>query len=198
MTMLRLPQKECKCTQTPCRFSRKKGLTLIVLFGIDLATPQQTHNTYLALLAILFSYAYDARTTQQEPTSESAWTICSLTPMFSALDPPPYDLSSYLPPSNDPASISHLNFSQNELQTTLIPSIRRSLAFPLYRSIILAETCINDVSCLLHGGRRAILRALLTTKRILDNHDIYYVYSKIWVDDLCGWVARDARYIYLC
>jgi len=25
-------------------------------------------------------------------------------------------------------------------------------------------------------------------KHILDHHEVYYVYSKIWVDDLCVWL----------
>ncbi|KAJ7441545.1 hypothetical protein FB451DRAFT_1414561 [Mycena latifolia] len=41
-------------------------------------------------VSILFSYAYETRTTLGDFTPESAWTICSLTPAFSALDPPPY------------------------------------------------------------------------------------------------------------
>lgn len=59
-------------------------------FLADLTSPIDVHNLYLTLLTILFSYVYDARTTQCDPSTESAWTICSLTPAFSALDPPPY------------------------------------------------------------------------------------------------------------
>jgi protein SHQ1 len=84
MTMLRLPRKECE---------------LILLLGpnaptqssiSDLVTISQTHDLYLTLVTLLFSYAYDARSTQHDPSTESAWTISSLTPGFSALDPPPY------------------------------------------------------------------------------------------------------------
>ncbi|KAI5123313.1 hypothetical protein M0805_009334 [Coniferiporia weirii] len=147
-----------------------------------LTTPLQKRNLYLTLLTVLFSYTYDARTTQNDPTPESAWTICSLTPAFSALDPPPYTPTTGLP----------LAFTVADLQNALTPSVRRALAFPLYRSFALAEKCVQDVSVTLRHGRRAALRALLETKKILDHHDVYYVYSRIWVDDLCRWVASDA------
>ncbi|GAW08465.1 SHQ1-domain-containing protein [Lentinula edodes] len=29
-------------------------------------------------------------------------------------------------------------------------------------------------------------------KDILDHHDVYYVYSKIWLDDLCVWTQACA------
>ncbi|KAL5533004.1 hypothetical protein ACEPAF_4778 [Sanghuangporus sanghuang] len=147
-----------------------------------LVTPLQKHNLYLTLLTILFSYAYEMRTTENDPTPESAWTICSLTPAFSALDPAPY--------GSTPSSPS--TFTPGELQETLVPSFRRALAFPLYRSFVLAERCLQDVSIILRHGMRATLRALLETKRILERHEVYYIYSKVWVEDFCRWVASDA------
>ena len=147
----------------------------------------QLHNLYLTLLTILFSYAYDARTTQGDPTPESAWTICSLTPAFSALDPPSHTGRSPLPDTEV--------FPSEEIQETLVPSLRRSLAFPLYRSFVLSEMCIQDVTKCLRRGKKAVLRALLQTKKILDGHEVYYIYSKIWLDDFCRWSASDARFV---
>lgn len=146
------------------------------------------HNIYLTLLSLLASYAYDTRTTSSDPTPESAWTICSLTPAFTALDPPPYPA---LSPS--PSSDNEGEFTSSELQSALVPFIRRSLAFPLYRNFALASQCIRDVSNALRKGKRGVLRALLGMKDILDGHEVYYVYSKIWVDDLCSWVSRHSR-----
>jgi len=164
MAMLRLPRKEYLVTNT------------------------QTHNLHLILLTLLFSYAYDSRTTQHDPCSESAWTISALTPAFSALDPPPY-VSGVHPVSisdNDPI------FSPTEIATTLTPSYRRSLAFPLYRSFALVEACRTDVAGFLYKGRRTVVRCLLEMKKILDHHDVYYVYSKIWVEDFCVWAQAYA------
>ncbi|KAH9001776.1 SHQ1-domain-containing protein [Lactarius akahatsu] len=136
-----------------------------------IASPQETRALYLTLVTLLFSYAYDARTTQHDPTPESAWTISALTPAFSALDPPPY-------PSGD--------IDVRELAQSLTPSYRRALAFPLYRHA--ART--PDV--LLACGTRTVLRCLLELRAILDAHEVYYVYSRIWLDDFCRWIQACA------
>ncbi|GLB35367.1 putative SHQ1 protein [Lyophyllum shimeji] len=148
-----------------------------------LATPTQTHNLYLTLLTLLFAYAYESRTTQHDPTPESAWTISTLTPAFSALDPPNSAAVSVADP---------LTFSTDELSETFVTSYRRSLAFPLYRSFILAEACRMDVAGFLSRGKRTVVRCLLEMKNILDHHEVYYVYSKVWVDDFCVWTQAYA------
>ncbi|KAK2460574.1 hypothetical protein APHAL10511_007044 [Amanita phalloides] len=140
-----------------------------------LATPQQTHGLYLTLVTLLFSYAYESRTTQQDPTPESAWTICTLTPAFSALDPPT-------------CSNADAEATRYEIHEVLVPSYRRSLTFPLYRSFALAEACQRDVSVLLSRGKRLVFRCLLEMKSVLDHHEVYYIYSKIWLDDFCTWI----------
>jgi protein SHQ1 len=68
-------------------------------------------------------------------------------------------------------------------------SYRRALAFPLYRSFALCQRVQKDVAQLLGQGTRAVIRRLLATKKILDSHDVYYLYSKIWIDDFCAWLA---------
>lgn len=158
---------------------------------LDLTTPIQTHFLYLTLVTLLFSYAYESRTSQHDPTPESAWTICSLTPAFSALDPPNPELP------YSPVAVLNLNtFSSQELIATFIPSYRRSLAFPLYRSFALAEACRFDVAQLLLRGKRTVIRCLLEMKHILDHHEVYYVYSKVWVDDFCSWTQASARFVF--
>lgn len=145
----------------------------------DLATPSQTHQLYLTLLTLLFAYAYESRTTQLDPTPESGWTVSSLVPAFSALDTPPYSPTPQLSPES---------FDASELATTFTASYRRSLAFPLFRSWALAERCRADAAAFLRGGKRMVVRCLLELKDILDHHEVYYVYSKIWVDDFCVWI----------
>ncbi|KIM80826.1 hypothetical protein PILCRDRAFT_822105 [Piloderma croceum F 1598] len=172
-----------------CQYTEEEKLAMLRLPRREyLATSTQTHDLYLTLLTLLFSYAYDARFTQHDPSTESAWTISALTPAFSALDPPPYfaSIHSALTPANDPI------FSPSEIASALVPSYRRSLAFPLYRSFALAETCRTDVAELLCKGRRTVVRCLIELKRILDLHEVYYIYSKIWVEDFCVWTQAYA------
>jgi protein SHQ1 len=179
--MLRLPRKECM-KQLAFLFN----YSLLHLIA-DIATPLQEKSLYLTLISILFSYAYDSRTTQHEPTSESAWTLASLTPAFSALDPPPYSAG---PTSNNSLAGST---SSEMLASSMIASFRRSLAFPLYRSWALAERVRADTAALLGAGLRTIVRCLLEVKHILDHHDAYYIYSKIWIDDLLVWLMAYAK-----
>ncbi|KAG8217555.1 SHQ1 protein-domain-containing protein [Butyriboletus roseoflavus] len=148
----------------------------------------QERNLYLTLITLLFAYAYDKRTTMDDPTPESAWTICSLLPAFSALDPPPYASA-----KSDMPVACRLAFADGELITTLAASYRRSLAFPLYRSFQLSEACRRDAASYMARGKRMTTRCLLEMKRILDHHEVYYVYSRIWLDDFCVWIQSCAR-----
>lgn len=171
-------------TDGPFEYTEKENAEMLRLPRKEyIATPQQTHNLYLTLVTILYSYAYDARTTQLDPTPESAWTMCALTPAFSALDPPNVRPTTGKEP---------LNFSQEEVTAAIIPSYRRSLAFPLYRSFYLVDKCRTDVADFLAKGRRMVMRCLLRMKDILDHHEVYYVYSKIWLDDFCLWISAYA------
>ncbi|KAG2061662.1 SHQ1-domain-containing protein [Suillus hirtellus] len=171
-----------------CIFTESENMTMLNLPRKEyLPTELQQRNLYLILLTLLFASAYDRRTTQHDPTPESAWTICSLIPAFSALDPPPY-LSS----ENVPLSIPTPGFTDHDLASALVPSYRRSLAFPLYRSFAMADACRNDVAAVLAKGRRMVTRYLLEMKHVLDHHEVYYVYNKIWVDDFCVWIQASA------
>ncbi|KAI0807205.1 SHQ1-domain-containing protein [Fomes fomentarius] len=169
------------------QYTEKENLVMVRLPRKEyLATPAQTHYLYLTLLTLLFSYAYETRTTQHDPTPESAWTLATLTPAFSALDPAPYV-------HDHPPAGGSSPFTEGELAATFAASYRRALAFPLYRSFTLAEACRADVARLLARGKRVVARCLLEVKDVLDHHEVYYVYSKIWVDDFCVWVLAYAR-----
>lgn len=168
----------------PFEFTEDENATMLRLPRKEyMSTPVQDHNLYLTLISVLFSYAYESRTTQGDPGPESAWTVCNLTPAFSALDSAPY---------HDEESLDTSRYSESVLQATFCESYRRSLAFPLFRSFALAEACRRDVSDWLIKGKRVVFRCLLNVKRILDLHEVYYVYSKVWVDDFCVWVQSSA------
>ncbi|KAJ7881388.1 SHQ1 protein-domain-containing protein [Mycena olivaceomarginata] len=160
---------------SPFQFTDAENLALLNLPRKEYLTDtRQTKNLYLTLVTILFSYAYETRTTQGDSTPESAWTICSLVPAFSALDSPPYSApttSSATPTS--PPILSPL---------PLLPSL----------SLLCAGRNRADVAALFLLGKRTILRVLLETKFILDHHEVYYVYSKIWLEDFCVWVQSFA------
>ncbi|KAJ2637055.1 hypothetical protein GGF40_002624 [Coemansia sp. RSA 1286] len=132
--------------------------------------PRKTHMIsnrqaiYLGLVDILFSYSLDLRINQGEPTVESAWAIGAVSATFSNLE----------------------QFST--LDAVVAACFRRGLAYPLYRNWELCEKALEDIYVILKLGRRAVLKALLEIKSIFDKHDIYYIYSKLFIDDYCVWI----------
>lgn len=156
-------------SEVPFAFTDEENMTMLRLPRREyLLIPSRTRELHVTLCTILFAALYEWRTTQDDPTPESAWTICKLVPAFSALDP-----------CSAPVA----------LHSALRTSYRRALAFPLYRSFALCQHIQKDVAQLLARGMRAVTRRLLATKKILDGHDVYYVYSKIWIDDFCAWLS---------
>ncbi|PPQ78136.1 hypothetical protein CVT24_006421 [Panaeolus cyanescens] len=168
---------------SPFEYTEKENAEMLRLPRKEyLPSPHQTHDLYLTLITLLFSYFYDSRTTQHDPTPESAWTISVLTPAFTALDPP----------HSAHYTAGPHTFSDQELTETLIPSYRRSLSFPLYRSWAMSEKCREDTANILKKGKRHVARCLLEMKHILDHHEVYYIYSKIWLHDFCVWIQAGA------
>lgn len=81
------------------------------------------------------------------------------------------------------------------MKQVVIASFRRALIYPLYRNYALNEKLLQDVYILFRLGKRAILKALLDVKDTFDHHDVYYIYSKILIDDYCTWIQH-ARQVY--
>ncbi|RKO90537.1 SHQ1 protein-domain-containing protein [Blyttiomyces helicus] len=121
---------------------------------------------YLGLVDIIFAYCYNHRTTEGENTVESAWTICKLSSTLSALE----------------------TFST--LRETLTAGARRALCYPLYRHFGLVERVIEDVAVVFKLGRRALLRALLEVKELVEKDEACYVLGKLYLEDYCVWVQK--------
>lgn len=129
------------------------------------------------LISLLFSYHFELRETEGDHTIESAWTIGKLTPQFAFLD--------------SQLIIATEEKTDNLLKATIITSIRRALSYPLHRNYKLILKVWDDVYYNLRGGKRLILKSLLDLKELFRYHDVYYVYDKIWLDDLCSWIISD-------
>ncbi|KAF9996638.1 hypothetical protein BGZ80_002272 [Entomortierella chlamydospora] len=132
---------------------------------------ENAKSTYLSLVDILFAYSYDLRVSEGDRTVETAWTICKLSPSIAALE------------------------QFTTLKETLIASFRRALAYPLNRNWNLAMKVLQDVYVIFKLGRRGILRALLAIKEILDHDDIYYIYSKMFIEDYCVWIQSASEQV---
>ncbi|KAF9576319.1 hypothetical protein EC968_009293 [Mortierella alpina] len=131
---------------------------------------ENTKSTYLSLIDIIFAYSYDLRVSEGDTTVETAWTICKLSPSMAALD------------------------QFTTLKETVLACYRRALAYPLTRNWNLANKVLQDVYVIFKLGRRGILRALLAIKDVLDHDDVYYIYSKMFIEDYCVWI-QSARVI---
>ena len=118
------------------------------------------------LAGILAAYAYDRRTTQGCPTCESAWTICTLSPLLSWLDTPPTEAD------------------------VVRSAVRRMLSYPYLRHWVLACTAVRDAATILRAGVRPALRCLLRVRDIMRASDVYYLHNTLYIDDYCVWIQR--------
>lgn len=131
---------------------------------------------WVLIISMLFAHQYDLRENEGEHNIESAWTIGKLTPQFSFLD-----------------SQLHIRSesSTSILKAGIITGIRRALSYPYHRHYKVALKAWDDVYYVLRGGKRMVLKCLLDLKELFRFHDVYYVYDKIWLEDLCSWILND-------
>ncbi|KAJ3337966.1 Hsp90 cochaperone shq1 [Gonapodya sp. JEL0774] len=132
--------------------------------------------TYLGLVDIMYAYCYDLRTTEAEHTVESAWTICKLSATMCWDEQFP------------------------TLPALLTTCLRRSLAYPLYRSWSLSLRVLSDLVSLLGLGKRAVLKCFLDLKEVMEKNEQAYVVGRMWVEDYCVWLqgADEATIRSLC
>jgi protein SHQ1 len=126
---------------------------------------------YLGLVDLMFSYCYDYRTTTGDHTVESGWTLCKLSSSLAAFD------------------------TFTSLKEVLVASFRRSLAFPLYRHFDLSLLVLKDTTILFKLGKRALLKALLDMKSVIEKDEICYTVGRLWLEDYCVWL-QSARYSF--
>lgn len=128
---------------------------------------------YITILNLLFAHMFEAIETEGSHTTESAWSIGKLTPQICCLDQ-----QLLLQDTSDSFSI---------IKAAIITGIRRSLSYPLHRNYELSIKAWNYVYYILRGGKRLAIRCLLDIHEIFRYHDVYYVYNRILMDDLCSW-----------
>lgn len=119
----------------------------------------------------MFAYSYNHRIFEGENSVESVWCIGKISSSMACLD------------------------QFMTMREALLASYRRALAYPLYRHWELCRKVMNDVYILFKLGKRAILKALLEMKDMFDHHDVYYIYSKIWLDDYCTWIQQSSDHV---
>lgn len=141
-----------------------------------LVEPQQRIPLLLCCLAALFAYHFDLRETEGEHNIESAWTTGKLIPQFAFLD----------------SKLVAGESTANSLESCIIACSRRSLSYPLHRNYSLLRKAWDDVYFNLRCGKRLVLKSLLDLRELFRFHDVYYVYDKIWLANLCCWIISDS------
>ena len=131
---------------------------------------EQKRSAFLSLTDILFAYVYDHRTTDGDPTVESSWTVMILSPSLSWLE-------NYNPPYDTISDVIRWN-------------IRRSLIYPYLRSYALAIKVADDICQIIKCGRRTIIRCLLQLHQIMEKSESHYLFNKLYIDPLLGWIQR--------
>ncbi|ETV86957.1 hypothetical protein H257_01979 [Aphanomyces astaci] len=121
------------------------------------------------LLDILAAYSYDLRTSEGDPTVESAWTISILSSTLSWLDP---------------ATTTVADVVRN--------TMRRTLVYPFLRQWDLGVVVVNDVVAMLRRGKRVVLRALLAIHSIFETSETYYLLNTLFINDYATWIQSTA------
>ncbi|KAH3901280.1 related to Protein SHQ1 [Saccharomycodes ludwigii] len=132
---------------------------------------------YLTILSLLFAYMYEQLENECQHNTESAWTIGKLTPQLSNLDQ-----QLILKDISAPTI--------NVVREAIIIGLRKAVAYPLHRNYELGMKCWDYVYYTLLGGCKLVAKVLLDIHELFRFHDVYYVYNKILLDDLCSWFIK--------
>lgn len=141
---------------------------------------ENVKQSYITIINLLASYLFEQVENECTHNTESPWTIGIMTPQISSLD------QQLIP--DDP-----LNNEVNIIKVAIITFIRRSLCFPLHRNFDLSKRVLKLVYYILCGGKRLIIKCLLDIHEMFRMHDIYYVYNKVLIDDLCSWFILEGN-----
>ncbi|CCE62481.1 hypothetical protein TPHA_0C03290 [Tetrapisispora phaffii CBS 4417] len=143
---------------------------------------------YVTILSVLFAYIFEQMENTGNHQTESAWTIGKLCPQISFLD-------QQLELNDEPQiSIMNQNSSKNSIiRSCVISGVKRALSYPLHRNLELTLKVWKYVYYILRGGKRLVIRCLLDVHEIFRFHDVYYVYNKVLLNDLCSWFISNGN-----
>lgn len=128
------------------------------------------------LVDILFSYCYEKRTTYNENTVESSWTINRLSATLSWFE-------------------TFANFSE-----TMICCYRRALIYPMYRNFDLCNKVKNDVASMFRIGRKYVVKCLIEIYQLFNSsQDARYILNQLYMRDFLIFSQKcdDATYKYV-
>ncbi|KAA0157460.1 hypothetical protein FNF29_00036 [Cafeteria roenbergensis] len=116
------------------------------------------------LVSHLVASAYDGRFDQEEPGSESAWTLVTLDPCLSWQTLPETALEA------------------------LSAAATRALTRPYLRRWDVAASCLSDACVMLSLGGRAVVRTLIRSLQSLQHSELYSLMARVHIEDMLLWV----------
>ncbi|XP_067092867.1 protein SHQ1 homolog isoform X1 [Osmerus mordax] len=121
---------------------------------------------WLGLVDVLLAYSYEVRTTEGEPTVESAWTIRKLSGTLCWLE------------------------TYSSLKEVLVAFGRRVLCYPLYRHFSLVSAAVRDTALILQSGKACVLKCLLAIHSTFRKNDPAYILNDLYMTDYCIWIQK--------
>ncbi|GFQ87140.1 protein SHQ1 homolog [Trichonephila clavata] len=137
-----------------------------ILYNHDFCvlTIEQCRAAFLGLIDILFAYAYNKRTTEEENTVESSWTINKISATLCWLE------------------------TFTSISEVAITCIRRSLIYPLFRHFELSVTILEDVRKIILLGRKYIIKCLLEIHEMFNHNEPRYILNDLFIVDYIVWM----------
>lgn len=184
LNKMECPFTEFENNQMQNNLSKKKYL---------LIDPEIIKLNYITILNLLFSYNFDQLENEGDKTSESVWTIGKLTPQISCLDQHLILIPEVKQDDTNGELLREVKPAETEkkppsiIKESIVTGVKRSLCYPLHRNYNLAMRAWEMVALTLAGGKRLIIKSLLAIHELFRFHDVYYVYNKCLLDDLCTW-----------
>ena len=86
--------------------------------------------------------------------------------------------------------ISDMEDKENIIKAALIISIKKSLSYPLHRNLQLSLKVADYVNYTFLGGSKLIIKILLKIHELFRFDDTFYIYNKIWLDDMITWLLK--------
>ncbi|XP_075986738.1 protein SHQ1 homolog [Anticarsia gemmatalis] len=125
-----------------------------------LLTKTEYKQVLYGLVDILYGYCYDKRTTLNESTVESSWTINKLSSTLSWF------------------------CTFNDTRQVLIACYRRALIHPIFRNFHLCTKVKNDLVKLFQKGKKSIIKCMIEIHQMFNaSNDARYILNQLYIKD---------------
>ncbi|XP_038219628.1 protein SHQ1 homolog [Zerene cesonia] len=130
-------------------------------------TKNEHKQVLLGLIDILYGYCYDKRTTLNESTVESSWTINKLSSTLSWF------------------------CVFNDMKQVVTASYRRALIYPIFRNFELCQKVQNDLISLLKHGKKFIIKGLVNIHKMFNSsNDARYILNQLYINDYLIFIQK--------